>query len=293
VSFFIEVLIGGLVAGVMYALVALGFVLIYKASGVFNFAQGAMVLFAALSFVSLVERGVPFWGALAVTAALMLLLGVAIERLALRPLVNRPPITLFMATLGLSFMIEGLAQVVWGADVHGLELGIADTPVAFGSVSVSRLDLFAAAVAATLVLVLGLCFDRTRLGIALRAVADDPFAALAVGIDLGRVWSVVWSVAGLVALVAGLLWGARVGVQFSLSLVVLKALPVLIIGGFGSITGTIVGGLLVGAGEKLAEVYLGPHLGSGLESWFPYALALLFLLARPTGLFGGPVTERA
>jgi branched-chain amino acid transport system permease protein len=292
-SFFIEVLVGGLVAGVMYALVALGFVLIYKASGVFNFAQGAMVLFAALTFVSLVERGVPFWLALAGTAVLMLLLGIAIERLALRPLVNRPPMTLFMATLGLSFMIEGLAQVVWGADVHGLDLGIADTPLLVGSVSVSRLDLFAAATAAVLVLGLGLWFDRTRLGIALRAVADDPFAALAVGIDLGRVWSVVWSVAGLVALVAGLLWGARVGVQFSLSLVVLKALPVLIIGGFGSVTGTIAGGLLVGAGEKLAEVYLGPHLGSGLESWFPYLLALLFLLARPTGLLGGARVERA
>jgi branched-chain amino acid transport system permease protein len=293
VSFFVEVLVGGLVAGVMYALVALGFVLIYKASGVFNFAQGAMVLLAALTFVSLIERDVPFWLALAATALVMLLLGIAIERLALRPLVNRPPMTLFMATLGLSFMIEGLAQVVWGADVHGLDLRIADTPLQLGAVSVSRLDLFAAGVAAALVVGLGLWLERTRLGIALRAVADDPFAALAVGIDLGRVWSVVWSAAGLVALVAGLLWGARVGVQFSLSLVVLKALPVLIIGGFGSVTGTIAGGLLVGAGEKLAEVYLGPHLGSGLEGWFPYVLALLFLLARPTGLLGDARVERA
>jgi branched-chain amino acid transport system permease protein len=292
-SFFAEVLVGGLLAGIMYSLVALGFVLIFKASGVFNFAQGSMVLAAALTFVSLVERRVPFWLALAATLAIMIALAFAIERVALRPLVNRPPMILFMATLGLSFVIEGLAQTVWGGEVHGLELGIADTPLDFHGISVSKLDLFAAAVAALLVGVLGVLFQRTRLGIGLRAVADDPFAALAVGIDLGRVWGVVWSVAGFVALVAGLLWGARVGVQFSLSLVVLKALPVLIIGGFGSVPGTIVGGLLVGAGEKLAEVYLGTPLGGGIENWFPYVLALLFLLARPTGLFGDARIERA
>ena len=291
-QFFLEVLSGGLLAGVMYAMVAIGFVLIYKASGVFNFAQGSMVLFAALTFVSIVERGVGFWAAIGVTLVVMLALALLIERVVLRPLVNRPPIALFMATLGLSFVIEGLAQTLWGSQVHGLELGIADTPLAVGGVMLSQLDLFAAATAGTLVVVLGLLFHRTRLGLALRGVADDPLAALAVGIDLRRVWAVVWAVAGVVALVAGLLWGARVGVQFSLSLIVLKALPVLIIGGFSSITGTIVGGLLIGASEKLAEVYIGPRFGGGIENWFPCVLALLFLLARPTGLFGEARVER-
>ena len=291
-QFFLEVLVGGLLAGVMYSMVAIGFVLIYKASGVFNFAQGSMVLFAALTFVSIVERGVPFWLAIGITLTTMLALALLVERVVLRPLVNRPPIALFMATLGLSFVIEGLAQTLWGSQVHGLELGIADTPFEVGGVMLSQLDLFAAATAGTLVLVLGLLFHRTRLGLALRGVADDPLAALAVGIDLRRVWAVVWAVSGVVALVAGLLWGARVGVQFSLSLIVLKALPVLIIGGFSSIAGTIVGGLLIGASEKLAEVYLGPPVGGGLENWFPYVLALLFLLVRPTGLFGEPRVER-
>jgi branched-chain amino acid transport system permease protein len=291
-QFFLEVLVGGLLAGVMYSMVAIGFVLIYKASGVFNFAQGSMVLFAALTFVSIVERGVPFWVAIGITLATMLALALLVERVVLRPLINRPPIALFMATLGLSFVIEGLAQTLWGSQVHGLELGIADTPFEIGGVMLSQLDLFAAATAGTLVLVLGLLFHRTRLGLALRGVADDPLAALAVGIDLRRVWAVVWAVSGVVALVAGLLWGARVGVQFSLSLIVLKALPVLIIGGFSSIAGTIVGGLLIGASEKVAEVYLGPPVGGGLENWFPYVLALLFLLVRPTGLFGEPRVER-
>jgi branched-chain amino acid transport system permease protein len=290
--FFLEVLVGGLLAGVMYSMVAIGFVLIYKASGVFNFAQGSMVLFAALTFVSIVERGVGFWTAMAVTLVVMLALALVIERVVLRPLVNRPPMTLFMATLGLSFMIEGLAQTLWGSQVHGLELGIADTPFEVHGVMISQFDLFAAGTAGALVLVLGLLFNKTRLGLALRSVADDQLAALAVGIDLRRVWAVVWAVSGVVALVAGLLWGARVGVQFSLSLIVLKALPVLIIGGFSSISGTIVGGLLIGASEKLAEIYLGPHVGGGLENWFPYVLALLFLLVRPTGLFGEPRVER-
>jgi branched-chain amino acid transport system permease protein len=291
-QFFSEVLVGGLLAGVMYSMVAIGFVLIYKASGVFNFAQGAMVLFAALTFVSLVERGFKFWPALGVTLATMLVLAVLIERVVLRPLTNRPPIVLFMATLGLSFMIEGLAQTLWGSQVHGLELGIADTPFEVRGVMISQFDLFAAGTAGALVLVLGLLFNRTRLGLALRGVADDQLAAQAVGIDLHRVWAVVWAVAGVVALVAGLLWGARVGVQFSLSLIVLKALPVLIIGGFSSIAGTIVGGLLIGASEKLAEVYVGPYFGGGIENWFPYVLALMFLLVRPTGLFGEPRVER-
>ena len=291
-QFFLEVLVGGLLAGVMYSMVAIGFVLIYKASGVFNFAQGSMVLFAALTFVSIVERGVNFWLAIGITLLAMLGLALLIERVVLRPLINRPPITLFMATLGLSFMIEGLAQTLWGSQVHGLELGIADTPVEVHGVMLSQFDLFAAGTAGALVLVLGLLFNKTRLGLALRGVADDQLAALAVGIDLRWVWAVVWAVSGVVALVAGLLWGARVGVQFSLSLIVLKALPVLIIGGFSSVAGTIVGGLIVGASEKLAEVYIGPHFGGGIENWFPYVLALLFLLARPTGLFGEPRVER-
>jgi branched-chain amino acid transport system permease protein len=291
-QFFLEVLVGGLLAGVMYAMVAIGFVLIYKASGVFNFAQGALVLFAALTFVSLVERGLPFWLALVVTLAVMIALGLSIERWVLRRLVNRPPMVLFMATLGLSFVLEGLAQTLWGSQVHGLELGISDTPFEIHGVMVSQFDLFAAGTAGVLVIGLSLLFHRTRLGLALRSVADDPLAALSIGVDLRRVWAVVWAVAGGVALVAGLLWGARVGVQFSLSLIVLKALPVLIIGGFSSTTGAIVGGLLVGASEKLAEVYLGPPLGGGIENWFPYVLALLFLLVRPTGLFGEPQVER-
>jgi len=291
-QFFLEVLVGGLLAGVMYSLVAIGFVLIYKASGVFNFAQGAMVLFAALTFVSLVERGLPFWPSLAVTLLVMVAIGLGIERGVLRRLVNRPPIVLFMATLGLSFVLEGLAQTLWGSQVHGLELGVSDTPFEVHGVMVSQFDLFAAGTAGALVIGLALLFNRTRLGLALRGVADDPLAALSIGIDLRRVWAVVWAVAGAVALVAGLLWGARVGVQFSLSLIVLKALPVLIIGGFTSVAGAILGGLLIGATEKLAEVYLGLTLGGGIENWFPYVLALLFLLVRPTGLYGEARVER-
>jgi branched-chain amino acid transport system permease protein len=291
-QFFFEVLVGGLLAGVMYSLVALGFVLIYKASGAFNFAQGSMVLFGALTFVSLVERGLPSWLALVVTLAATVAMALSIERVVLRRLVNRPVITLFMATLGLSFMIEGLAQTLWGSQVHGLELGISDQPLALGGLLVSQFDLFAAGTAAVLLAVLGVLFHHTRLGISLRAVADDPLAALSVGLDLRALWTVVWAVAGVVALVAGLLWGARVGVQFSLSLIVLKALPVLIIGGFSSISGSIVGGLIVGASEKLAEVYLGPPLGGGIENWFPYVLAMLFLLVRPAGLFGQPTVAR-
>ncbi|WP_020191467.1 branched-chain amino acid ABC transporter permease [Pseudomonas putida] len=291
-AFFFEVLIGGLLAGVMYSLVAIGFVLIYKASGVFNFAQGAMVLFAALTFVSLLERGVPFWLSFLVTLATMIALALLIERAVLRPLVGRSPITLFMATLGLAYIIEGAAQALWGAQVHGLELAISDAPLELGGLLLSQFDLFAAATAAALVVLLSLLVNRTRIGLALRAVADDPRAAMSVGIRLPRVWAVVWAVAGFVGLVAGLLWGARLGVQFSLSLVVLKALPVLIIGGFTSISGAIVGGLIIGATEKLAEVYLGPLIGGGIENWFPYVLALLFLLVRPAGLFGERAIER-
>jgi branched-chain amino acid transport system permease protein len=291
-SFFLEVLAGGLLSGVMYSLVAIGFVLIYKASGVLNFAQGAMVLFAALTFVSLLEYGVPFLLALAVTALLMVLLGFAVERLVLRPLVNQPPITLFMATLGLSYVLEGAAQLLWGGEVHPLELGVSDLPLEFHGIMVSSFDLFAAAVAGVLVVALTLFFNATRTGLAFRAVADDQIAALAVGLRLRRIWGVVWAASGLVALVAGLLWGARLGVQFSLSLVVLKALPVLVLGGFDSIAGAIVGGLVVGATEKLAELYLGPYIGSGIESWFAYAAALAFLLIRPSGLFGAKLIQR-
>ncbi|WP_137936324.1 branched-chain amino acid ABC transporter permease [Chitinivorax sp. B] len=295
-QFFFEVLIGGLLSGVMYSLVAIGFVLIYKASGVFNFAQGAMVLFAALTFVSILAKGVPFWLALLITLGVMVLLGLAIERVVLRKLVNQPPISLFMATIGLSFFLEGFGQALWGTEVHGLDLGITDEPVGWlldeYNLSISKFDLFASGTAGVLVTTLALFFNRTRIGRALRAVADDHQAALSIGIPLQHVWAVVWGVAGLVALVAGLLWGSRLGVQFALTLVVLKALPVLILGGFESIPGAIVGGLIVGAGEKLAEVYIGPHIGGGIENWFPYVLALAFLLVRPEGLFGERHIER-
>jgi branched-chain amino acid transport system permease protein len=292
-SFFFEVLVGGLLSGVMYSLVAIGFVLIYKTSGVLNFAQGAMLLLAALTFVSLVERGVPFALAFLATAAIMAALGMLIERAVLRPLVNKPPITLFMATLGLSYIIEGAAQLAWGTQVHGLDLGIDDAPFEVAGVLISKFDLFAAAVAAFMVTLLTVFFLYTRVGLAFRAVADDPFAALAVGLRLPRIWATVWTAAGAVALVAGLLWGARLGVQFSLSLVVLKALPVLVLGGFDSILGAIVGGLLIGASEKLAEVYIGPLVGGGIESWFAYGVALVILLIRPAGLFGQKPVERA
>ena len=291
-AFFVEVLIGGLLAGVMYSLVALGFVLIYKASGVLNFAQGAMVFFAALTFVGLTEKGVKFWIAVPITLAVMTALAFGIERIVLRPLVNQPAISLFMATIGLAFLLEGIAQGVLGAQVHGLDIGIEDTPFQFGPVNVSRFDLFTAAVAGVLVAALAVFFNRTRVGRALRAVADDHQAALSIGIPLRRIWAIVWSAAGFVALVAGILWGCRTGVQFSLTLIALKALPVLILGGFTSIPGAIVGGLIVGASEKLAEVYLGPKIGSGLENWFPYMLALVFLLIRPEGLFGEKRIER-
>ncbi len=296
VGFFFEVLIGGLLAGVMYSLVALGFVLIYKASGVFNFAQGAMVFFAALTFVSLLERGVPMWLAFVITLAVMVALGVATERIVLRPLVNQPPITLFMATIGLTFVLEGLSQLVWGSQPHGLELGIPDVPMEWLSqrtgINISQFEVFAAGVAGVLVAVLALFFQYTRIGRALRAVADDHQAALAVGIPLQHIWAIVWAVAGFVALVAGLMWGVRNGVQFALTFIALKALPVLILGGFESVAGAIVGGLIIGASEKLAEVYVGPYVGGGIESWFPYVLALVFLLFRPEGLFGEKHIDR-
>jgi len=292
ILFLIEVLIGGLLSGVMYSLVAIGFVLIYKTSGVLNFSQGAMLLLAALTFVSLVERGIAVPLAIGLTLLVMVALGFAVERTVLRPLVNRPPMTLFMATLGLSYIIEGTAQLVWGTQVHGLDLGIADVPFEVAGIFISTFDLAAAGIAAAMVAGLSAFFHWTRTGLAFRAVADDQFAALAVGLRLPRIWGSVWTAAGFVALVAGLLWGARLGVQFSLSLVVLKALPVLVLGGFDSILGAIIGGLIVGAGEKLAEVYIGPFFGGGIEGWFAYMLALAFLLLRPAGLFGTKLVER-
>ncbi len=295
-NFFIEVLAGGLLAGVMYSLVALGFVLIYKASGVFNYAQGSLVFVAALTFVSLLERNVNFWLALGITLAVMMVVAVVTERVVLRPLINQPPITLFMATIGLSFVLEGLSQMAWGSQPHGLELGIPDVPIEWlsqkANINISQLDLFAALVAGVLVAGLALFFQKTRIGRALRAVADDHQAALAVGIPLQHIWAIVWAVAGFVALVAGLMWGARNGVQYALTFVALKALPVLILGGFESIPGAIVGGLIIGASEKVAEVYLGPYVGGGIESWFPYVLALAFLLVRPQGLFGEKIIDR-
>ncbi len=290
--FFLNVLTSGLLAGLMYALVAIGFVLIYKASGVFNFAQGSMVLFAALTFVTLNEHGFPFWAAFPVTVVVMIAGAVLIERLVLRPLVNRSPNTLFMATLGLSFVVEGLAQALFGSDVHQLDLGIDDMPLDLWGLQISTFDIFASAVAVILVAVLAALFSKTRMGISLRAVADDTLAAQSIGIRLPRIWQIVWSVSGLVALVAGLLWGARQGVQFSLSLVVLKAMPVLIIGGFSSIPGAIVGGLLVGATENLADIYIGPLVHGSVSTWFAYILAVAFLLVRPSGLFGETTIAR-
>jgi branched-chain amino acid transport system permease protein len=290
--FLLEVVIGGLLTGVMYALVALGFVLIYKASGVFNFAQGTMALFAALTFVGLLERGAPVWAAFILAAAVMVALAFVIERLVLRPLVNQEQIILFMATIGLTFFLDGFGQLVWGGDVHPLDIGIPTTPLDVAGVQINEFDLIAAVVCGSLVAVLAIFFQKTAIGRALRAVADDHQAALAVGIPLKRIWVIVWAVAGLVGLVAGIMWGSSLGVQFSLSLVALKALPVLILGGFTSVPGAIVGGLIIGAGEKVAEVFWGPVTGGGIEDWFAYVLALVFLLFRPQGLFGERIIER-
>ena len=292
VSFFIEVLVGGLLSGVMYSLVAIGFVLIYKTSGVLNFAQGPLLLFAALTYVSLVERGVPAPLSLVIVFATMALIGIAIERTILRPLANRSPITLFMATLGLAYVVEGGAQLLWGGEVHGLDIGVSDTPFDVYGVFVSKFDLFAAAVAAVMVALLIAFFQYTRIGLSFRAAASDSYAAGAIGLRLPAILATAWIAAGFTALVGGLLWGARLGVQFSLSLVVLKALPVLVLGGFDSILGAIVGGLIVGATEKLAEVYIGPFFGGGIEIWFAYVVALAFLLVRPAGLFGRVLVER-
>ena len=291
-AFFAEVLIGGVFAGLMYSLVALGFVLIFKASGVFNFAQGVMVLFAALTLVGLLERGVPVVGALLGTTAVMVALAWVIERVVLRPLVNQEHIILFMATIGLTFFLEGFGEMVWGANVKKLDIGIPDRSFIVAGIQINQLELSAAVTSAVLVAVLAVFFQRTRIGRALRAVADDHEAALSIGIPLKTIWMIVWSVAGIVAIVAGIMWGAKSGVQFSLSLIALKSLPVLILGGFTSVPGAIVGGLIIGVGEKMGEVYWGPLVGGAIENWFAYVLALAFLLFRPQGLFGEKIIER-
>ncbi len=302
---FLEVLIGGLLAGVLYSLVALGFVLIYKASGVFNFAQGAMVLLAGLALVRsldlLVDRGLPFGfavvGALLFAGAIMAITAWLIERYVLGPLVNQNELTLFMSTIGATFILEGAAQMLFGSDVYPLQLYPTDAWILLGElfpggILISKLDVWGGLIAGVLVAGLAGFFQWTKTGRALRAVADDHAAAQSVGIPISWIWFVVWLAAGLVALVAATVWGTKLGVQFSITFLALKALPVLIIGGFTSIPGAIVGGLIIGAGEKMAEIYLGPHIGGGIEYWFAYVLALAVLLVRPQGLFGERIIER-
>jgi len=307
-GFLIETIFGGLMTGMLYSLIALGFVLIYKASGVFNFAQGAMVLFAALAMARFAEW-IPQWtgisnpiaaNVLGFAAAFAVMIAVAwlIERLALSKLVNQEGITLLMATLGITYFLEGAGQMLFGSDIYKIDVGMPKDPIflfekAFeGGVLVNKEDLYAALIAAAMVALLALFFQKTATGRALRAVADDHQAAQSIGIPLSTIWVIVWSVAGFVALVAGIIWGSKLGVQFSLSLVALKALPVVILGGLTSVPGAIIGGLLIGVGEKVSEVYLGPLLGGGIEIWFAYVLALMFLLVRPQGLFGEKIIDR-
>ena len=307
-GFFLEVVLGGLMAGVLYSLVALGFVLIFKASGVFNFAQGAMVLFAALAMARLAEW-LPKWLgfeslllanvlAFVLAALVMVVVAQGIERLVLRPLVNQEGVTLLMATLGVTYFLDGFGQTLWGSDVYEINLGLSKDPLLVldtlfeGGILLNRDDIAAALIAVALVAVLALFFQKTATGRALRAVADDHQAAQSIGIPLNRIWVIVWAVAGFTALVAGMVWGSKLGVQFSLAILALKALPVVIVGGFTSVPGAIVGGLLIGLGEKLAEVYLGPIIGGGLENWFAYAVALAVLLVRPQGLFGERIIDR-
>lgn len=295
-TFFIEVLVGGLLSGTMYSLVALGFVLIYKASSTFNFAQGAMVFFAVLSFVGFMELGMSFAVAFIVAVLLMILIGFLTERLVLDPLMNQSEDTKLMATIGLSFVLEGLAQAKWGVEVRRLDLGIGDFPIRWivdnFKLYISALDLTAAIVAAVLIICLALIFNFTKMGLGLRAVADDAGAASSIGIPIKHITFLAWSAAGIVALVAGCLWGARAGAQIALVDLALKALPVLIIGGFSSIPGAIIGGLIVGATEKILEVYIGPFFGGAIENWSPYMMAILFLLYRSEGLFGEKIIRR-
>jgi branched-chain amino acid transport system permease protein len=307
-AFFLEVLIGGLMAGMLYSLIALGFVLIYKASGVFNFAQGAMVLFAALAmarFSEWIPKGLGIesklvGNVLGFGAAMLMMVALAwiIERLVLSKLVNQEGITLLMATLGITYFLDGFGQTIFGSSIYKVDVGMPKDPIFLfesvfkGGVLISQEDLVAAGIAAALVAALALFFQKTATGRALRAVADDHQAAQSIGIPLGRIWVIVWSVAGFAALVAGVIWGSKLGVQFSLSLVALKALPVVILGGLTSVPGAIIGGLIIGVGEKLSEIYLGPLLGGGIEIWFAYVLALVFLLVRPQGLFGEKIIDR-
>jgi len=291
VTFAIEVAIGGLLVGIMYSLVALGFALIYKSSGIFNFAQGDMTLFSALALVGALTF-LPLWLAILAVLVTMIGLAIAIEVLVLRPLVARPPLTLFMATIGLGFLLEGIGQAIWGTDPKGLDIGISDIPFKVRGLMISQLDLLGAVLSGGLFLGLVWFFQKSRTGRALRAVSDDHEAALSVGIPLGKAWVITWAISGVVALVAGVMWGTRLGVQFSLSLIALKALPVLILGGIDSIPGAIIAGLVVGASENLAEVFLGPYVGGGIQTFFPYLLALLVLWFKPYGMFGREIIER-
>ena len=297
--FMLEVFIGGLLSGVMYSLVAIGFVLVFKSSGVFNFAQGTMLLFAALTFVSLTERQVNFWVAFAITLMVMVVMGIVIERTVMRPLANQSLLSLFMATVGLNYFLEGLAQGTWDSAVNGLELGISNDPifiseyVSWLDIIISQFDIAAAVIAGTMILGLTLFFQYTRTGMSLRAVSDDHMAAMAVGIPLSRIWAIVWAVTGVICLIAGLLWGDRVSVSFTLTAAVLKGLPVILLGGLTSIPGAIVGGLIIGASEKLGEIYLADLFGGqGIEHWWAYTTALIFILIRPTGIFGEKEIER-
>ena len=307
-GFFLETLFGGLMAGMLYALVAIGFVLIFKASGVFNFAQGAMVLFAALTMARFSEW-IPRWTglqnmlvvnllAMAVAVLAMIVVAWLVERLVLRHLVNQEGITLLMATLGISYFLDGAGQLLFGSSTYKIDVGMPKDPMIVfenifdGGLLLSKEDLYAAAVAAVLVVLLSLFFQKTATGRALRAVADDHQAAQSIGIPLGRIWVIVWSVGGIVALVAGIIWGSKLGVQYSISLVALKAFPVVILGGLTSVPGAILGGLIIGVGEKLSEIYIGPMVGGGIENWFAYGLALAFLLVRPQGLFGDKIIDR-
>ena len=307
-AFFLETLLGGLMAGMLYSLVALGFVLIYKASGVFNFAQGAMVLFAALAMARFAEWLPQLTGltqpvlvnliAFVLAGGVMFIVAWLIERLVLRRLVNQEGTTLLMATLGIAYFLEGLGQSIFGNDIYKIDIGMPKDPVmAFdhifpGGLLINQEDLIAALIAALLVALLSVFFQKTSTGRALRAVADDHQAAQSIGIPLNRIWVIVWCVAGVVALVAGMIWGSKLGVQFSLATVALRALPVVILGGLTSVPGAIIGGLIIGVGEKLSEVFLGPYVGGGIEIWFAYVVALLFLLVRPQGLFGEKIIDR-
>ena len=304
--YLIEVLVGGLMSGVMYSLVAIGFVLIYKSSGIFNFAQGTMLLFASLTFVKMTENGIDFWTALFIAAGIMVIFGVATERYVIRPLANQDLLALFMATVGLATFQEGFSQFIWDSDVHGLQMnkfldiGLLDPAPIFMSdhiawldILIPKFDIFASLVAGSLIVILAFFFQKTKTGLSLRAVSDDHMAAMAVGIPLQTVWAVVWAVTGIIALVAGLLWAERVSVSFTLIEAVMKALPVILIGGLTSIPGAIVGGLVIGVGEKLGEIYLADLFGGqGIELWFAYFMALMFLVFRPQGMFGEKLIER-